>query len=145
MLRPPLMQQLTKDTLIITLLNTRSLRKYSGDILSDTGLLNGDILRLTEIQLNLDQYSSAITSKFQGNFTMYFNANRDRYKSIAVVYSGSMLLRNSTDCNSMSILTFKKPPFFKESVKIALLYRSPNSPQSPFLVNLKSLIDRKRL
>ena len=45
-----IMQQVTSDTLIITLLNVRSLRKHSDDIFSDIGLVNSDILCLTETQ-----------------------------------------------------------------------------------------------
>ena len=50
MLSPPLMQQVTSDTLIITLVNVRSLRKHSDDILSNIGLANSNILCLIETQ-----------------------------------------------------------------------------------------------
>ena len=103
MLSPPLMRLVTSNTLLITLLNKRSLRKHSDNILSDIGLLNSNILCLKETQLNLDEDASTTTLKFQGNFTMYFNCNRDK------AYSSIMLLCNSKDCDSMSVFTFKEP------------------------------------
>ena len=92
------------------------MRKHFDDIFSDIGLSNSDCLRLTETQFNLDEDASAITSKFWGNLAICFNPNGDKYKSIAVAYS----------------------------VKIVPFYWSPNSPQSPFLLNFKFLIDEKR-
>ena len=41
------------DTLTVALLNTRSLRRHSQDILSDVDLMQNDILFLTETQLYL--------------------------------------------------------------------------------------------
>ena len=113
------------------------MRKHFENKLSDVRLLNSDILCLTETQLNLDEDASAITSKFQGNFTMYFNSKRDWYKRIAIAYSSNMLPCSSTDYDSISFPTFKKPSYLEESLKIALFHRSSNSTKSPFLVNLK--------
>ena len=53
MLTPLLLPQATSDSLTITLLNTRSLRKHSGDILNDMALVN-NVLCLTETQLHLN-------------------------------------------------------------------------------------------
>lgn len=89
------------------------MRKHFEDKLSDIRLLNSDILCLTETQLNLDEDASAIKSKFEGNFTMYFNSKRDRYKSIAIAYSSDMLPCNSTYYGSVSIFTFKKPSYLE--------------------------------
>ena len=64
MLTPLLLPQVTSDSLTITLLNTRSLRKHSDDILNDIALVNNDVLCLTETQLHLNEDTSEITSKF---------------------------------------------------------------------------------
>ena len=53
MLTPLLLPQATSDSLTITLLNTRSLRKHSDDILNDMALVN-NVLCLTETQLHLN-------------------------------------------------------------------------------------------
>ena len=57
---------------------------------------------------------------------MYFNNNRDKYRSTAFGYSGNIVLCNSSDCGSKSVLALKKPAFLGESVKISFLYHSPN-------------------
>ena len=51
-----LLPQITIDSLTITLLNIRSLRKHSDDILNDTVLVNNDIFCLTETQLDVKKY-----------------------------------------------------------------------------------------
>ena len=121
MLTPSLLSQVTSDSLTITLLNTRSLRKHSDDILNDLALVNNDLSCLTEIQLHLNDDTSEITSKFQNNFRMYFNNNRDKYRSIAFAYSSTMILCNILECGSKSVLAFEKPAFLGEAVKIGFL------------------------
>ena len=69
--------------------------------------------------------TSETTSKFQRNFRMYFDSNRDQHKSIVFEYSGSMLLQDSSGYGSMSILLFKASSRLDQLVKEALLYRSP--------------------
>ena len=103
---PPLLLQTRRDTVKLTLLNTRSLKKHSDDILSDVDLLSNDVLYFTETQLQLHENTSEIASKFQNNFRMCFNSNRDQHKSIAFGYSSSMLLHDSSDYGSMPILLF---------------------------------------
>ena len=100
MLTPLLLPQVTSDSLTSTLLNTRSLRKHFDDILNDIALVNNDVLCLTETPLHLNEDTSEITSKFQNSFRMYFNNNRDKYRSIAFGYSSNMALCNSSDCGS---------------------------------------------
>ena len=92
---PLLLPQITSDSLTITLLNTRSLRKHSDDILNDIALINNDVLCLTETQLYLNEDTSEVTSKFQNSFRMYFNNNRDKYRSTAFGYSSNMALCSS--------------------------------------------------
>ena len=53
MLTPLLLPQATSESLTITLLNTRSLRKHSDDILNDMALVNNGLC-LTETQLHLN-------------------------------------------------------------------------------------------
>ena len=135
MLTPLLLPQVTSDSLTITLLNTRSLREHSDD---------NDVLCLTETQLHLNEDTSEITSKFQNSFRMFFNNNRDKYRSIAFGYSSNMALCSSSDSGSKSVLALKKPAFLGESVKIGLLYRSPNLLPNLFLENLTSWIDEEK-
>ena len=109
MLTPLLLPQVTSESLTVTLLNTRSLRKHSDDILNYMALVNNDVLCLTETQLHLNDDTSEITSKFQNNFRMYFNNNKDKYRSIAYGYLSDMILSNSSACGNKSVLALKKP------------------------------------
>ena len=113
---PPLLLQRRRDSVKLTLLDTRSLKKHSDDILSDVDLLSNDVLCSTEKQLQLHENTSEITSKFQKNFRMYFNSNRDQHKIITFGYSSSMLLHDSSDYGSMPILLF--------NVQKTLIFRS---------------------
>ena len=122
----------------LRLLNTRSLRKHS---LSDVDLLSNDVLCFTETQLYLHENTLDMTSKFQKNFRIYFNCNRDQHKSIAFGYFSSMLLHGNSDYEGTSVLLFKKPSFLDHLIKVALLYRSTNSSSSLFLENLMGWVN----
>ena len=61
LLLPSLLLQTRSDTLTLTLLNTRSLRKHSDDILSDVDLLSNDVSYFTETQIHLHENISEIT------------------------------------------------------------------------------------
>ena len=74
------------------MLNTRSLRRRSEDILSDADLMQNDILCLTETQLYLNEDTSDITTKFQNNFSMYYNSSTDKHRGIAFGYLSNIFL-----------------------------------------------------
>ena len=132
----------SNDTLTIALLNPRCLRRHAEDILSDLELMKNDILCLAEIQLYLNEDKSDITTKFQNNFSMYYNSSTDKHKRIAFGYSSNISRCESSNFCSMSLVNVKKSTFLDKPVKVALLYRSPNSP-ALFLQNMKSWIDEK--
>ena len=73
---------------------------------------------------------------------MYYNSSTDKHKSIAFGYSSNISLHESSNFCSMSLVNVKKSTFLDKPVKVALLYRPPNSP-SLFLQNMKSWIDDK--
>ena len=83
LLSPLSFSKASNDTLTIALLNTRSLRRHSEDILSDVYLMQNDILCLTETQLYLNEDRSDITTKFQKNFAMYYHSRTEKHRSIA--------------------------------------------------------------
>ena len=68
----------------MTLLNLRSLKKHSDDMLIDMYLLNKDELCLSKTQVHLDVNRLEITSKFQNNFRMYSNSNIDNYVRVLI-------------------------------------------------------------
>ena len=61
------MMQIKKNTLIMTLLNTRSLRKHLNDILMDKPLLCNDIIGLIETQLEVRENTADLKVKLGKN------------------------------------------------------------------------------
>ena len=97
----------SNDTLTIALLNARCLRRHAEDILSDLELMKNDILCLAEIQLYLNEDKSDITTKFQNNFSMYYNSSTDKHRNIAFGYSGNIFFCESSIFCSMSLVNEK--------------------------------------
>ena len=83
-----------------------------------------------------------MTTKFQNNFSMYYNSSTDKHKSIAFGYSSNIFLCESSNFCSVSLVNVKKCTFLDKSVKESLLYGSPNLPPL-FLRNMKSWTDEK--
>ena len=123
-------------TLNITLLNTRSLKKYYKDIMKDQHLLDSDILCSTETQLQIDQDTSVIESRFQEHFKIHFISNENKYRSLVFYYSNRVSVLDHEDHNAISIIAITKPQFYEYAITIALVYRPPNSPIASFLDSL---------
>ena len=64
-LEPLCTTAISVDTLVITLLNTRSLQRHAIDIFGDWELLNTDVLCLTETQLQTEQDTNNISNVFK--------------------------------------------------------------------------------
>ena len=60
-----LLPKTTSDSLTITLLNTRSLRKHSDDILNAIALVNNDIFGLTETRLHFKKIHQKLHQNFK--------------------------------------------------------------------------------
>ena len=130
-------------TLNITLLNTRSLKKYYKDIMKDQYLLDSDILCSTETQLQIDEDTSVIESRFQEHFKIHFNSKGNKYRSFAFYYSNRVSVLDHEDHNAISIIAITAPQFYEYPIIIALVYRSPNSPTACFLDQLVYLFNAR--
>ena len=62
LLLPSLLLQTSSDTMTLTLLNSRLLRKHSDDILSDVNLISNELLCFAETQLHLHKNTSETIS-----------------------------------------------------------------------------------
>ena len=71
-------------SLTITLLYIRSIKAHMLDVLTDQHLIESDFLCLTETKLQRHNDLDQIKSIFDGQFTIEFNINEDKYKSIAI-------------------------------------------------------------
>ena len=104
--------------------------------MKDQHLLGSDILCLTETQLQIDDDTSVVKSRFQEHFKMHFNSNKNNYRSIAFCYSNRVFVLDHKDHNAISIIAITKPQFYEYPITIALVYRSPNNPIARFLNQL---------
>ena len=93
-------------------------------------MLDSDILCLTETQLQIDEDTSVIESRFQEHFKIHFNSNENKYRCIAFCYSNRVSV---LDHNAISIIAITKPQFYEYQITIALVFRSPNSSIASFL------------
>ena len=88
----PLHNVKTMDgTLVITLLNTRSLCRHAVDIFNDRELLNTDALCLTETQLLPEQDTNTI-SDVLNCFSYLHNIDADKFQSISFCYKSNVEL-----------------------------------------------------
>ena len=104
--------------------------------MKDQQLLDSDILCLTETQLQIDDDTSVIKSRFQEHFKMHFNSNENKCRSIAFCYSNRVSVLDHEDHNAISIIAITTPQFHEYPNTIALVYRPPNSPITSFLDQL---------
>ena len=86
---PPPISTASPITLTLTLLNTRSLRKHTIDITSDSRLTESNVLFLTETQL-ADADSVTNIHHLLNDFSVVFNNSNFRFSSLAIAYRNSV-------------------------------------------------------
>jgi len=135
--------EILDENLTITLLNIRSLRKHAVDINSDKRLVNNDILFLTETQLSPNNPTADIEQTLSC-FQFEFNSSHiSKYKSLAFCYQNQVSVIEHEKHEGMSILTIRKPSFADISIKIALIYRQPNSTLRTFYEVIQAVVERQ--
>ena len=131
-------------TLNITLLNTRSLKKHYEDIMKDKHLLDSDILCFTKTQLQIDEDTSVIESRFQEHSKIHFNSNKNKYRSIAFCYSNRVsVLDHENYVISIIAVKSRMNILNEHTITIALVYRSPKSPIASFLDQMVYFTDAR--
>ena len=129
---------ITETLITITLLNTSSLKLHVLDIAMDDRLLDNDVLCLTETQCEAGSDTSIIESALQKKYTMHFNNNDNKFKSIAYGLSNDMEILAKEDFNG--IFNIRKQHFNPFSV--ALIYRCKNTQTSAFIDSLNYVVGR---
>ena len=139
-MKSPDYHELQPDTLIITLLNTRSLLKHACDIATDSVLLQSDILCLTETQMNNSSDTTSVATHLK-DFNEYYNHNEDRFCSLASPYRDSIQIIENLDISNFTVLKVVKTSLPTNPIKILLLYRKCSVKQNTFNETLKYLVD----
>ena len=113
--------RVTKSVIKISLLNTLSCKTHCRVILLEKRLLDNDILRLTETQLEINDDTYMMDSALQRQFKINFNSYINKFKSIAYGYSREITSLSNEDFNAISIFTRKKQQFSNTPISIALI------------------------
>lgn len=77
-----------ENSVVITLLNTRSYNKHKDDIKSDRVLMESDVICLTETQIPLNSHCN---TNFD-SFTIIPNNNMDRFSSLLIAYQQTVYI-----------------------------------------------------
>ena len=143
--RLPVLKQfhVVDSSLVLSLLNIRSLRLHSIDIQHDQFLVENDILCLTETQIGFDSSNSEI-SKIREDldfFNISFNNDQHKFKSLALCHKEDDIdVEEYGHYSGFSLMTFSKKSFSDRSFCLLLLYRSPKTPMNTFIVELSSVL-----
>ena len=127
------------DTLVIILLNTRSLHRRAIDIFADQELLNTDVLCLAETQLLPEQDTNNI-SYVLSCFNYLHNIAADKFQSISFCHKSNVEIIDYHYITGISIINFKKTVFSLDPIKIVLLYRKNNACLSSFCHTLNDIL-----
>ena len=112
------------NNLVVTLLNIRSLNKKYRSIKNYEQLVNNDLLLLTETHFTNESNTEEI-SKHLNSFSMYFNNDVSKYKSLALgLNKSSVQMLDVKHVSGFSIVKFSKESFNDRIFTAILLYRS---------------------
>ena len=128
-----------RNSLTITLLNTRSLQRHAIDIAHDERLLlNTDILCLTETQLMLDQNTNNIDNTLH-YFKFLHNKCHDKFQSISIGYTHLVEIHHYHPSLGMSLIEFECC-IPVNTIKLLVVYRKNNACLTSFYDPLSDIL-----
>ena len=86
-----------------------------------------------------------IKSIFDGQFTIKFNINEDKYKSIAICHEYNISIINHVKLNGISVIQFRKSTSAEQPINLAVAYRSPSSSQINFFNYLIDIVEENNI
>ena len=110
-----------QESLIVTLLNVRSLNKHATDLALDERLSKSDIIYLTQTQ-HIPNSDIQEIATLQG-FEVAYNNNQDRFQSIAVCTKVDTHIISHSQLTGTSFITVLKFSFDNKCIKLLLLYK----------------------
>ena len=122
----------SENSLMLTLLNVKSLKNHVIDLIKDQELLVNDLLCLTETQIELEDNTPNIEGGLRQFYNVSFNSNLSKYRRLALCATRDITLTNH-QFDGFFLVTFIKQSFVDHSITMILLYRSPNSSEIVFL------------
>ena len=132
--------KISDDSLIVTLLNTRSLAKHAIDIFCDKLLMESDVIGFTETQImSIHNNIEGILEPFS---IVYNNFGNNRYANIAFGYQGSVSLLDEYSISNATLFQISKESFLPQNLNVLLLYRSKELGQNDFLYIIQHCFSR---
>ena len=123
----------TNNSITITLLNIRSLKKHAVDLTSNKELMTTDILCLTETHILPDQDVEDINNQLNP-LTLIYNNSPDKFLSTAIGYSKVIFLQSFLKFDGLFIMRFLKASFSASRViSICVVYRKHSISLNQFL------------
>ena len=119
-----------QESLIVTLLNVRSLNKHVTDLALDESLTKSDIICLIETQLipNSDIPEIALLQGFE----VVYNDNKDRFQSISECTKVDTHIISYAKLTVAPFVTVLKPSFDNKIIKLLLLLKKHALPSNSF-------------
>ena len=130
----------SENSLMLTLLNVRSLKNHVIHLINDQDLLVNDLICLTETQVELEDNTSNIEGRLRQFYNVSFNSNLNKYRSLVLCTTRDTTLTNHQKFDGFSLVKFIKQSFVDHPITIILLYTSPNSSETVFLDMINQLL-----
>ena len=138
---PTILQHHDSDTLTISLLNVRSLKKHSIDIKCDLRLFTSDLMALTETQLLPSDSGDEIISTLSPFILYRQDHATDKYSSMAVCTRSTVEIRTCEYFPSLNGLKCEVVNYKSNEVRnFLLLYRKQNSNVLQYIECLQYLL-----
>ena len=118
------------NSLGVTLLNVRSLKKHGIDVSYDKSIMESDIIAFTETQLSHD--CSSLDQDFHRLTLITNNLSQNSYSHVAFVHSDILSLLNVGNAPGATFLQTNKQFFSRVLINLLLLYRSHTIGQNNF-------------
>ena len=118
------------NSLGVTLLNVRSLKKHGIDVSYDKSIMESDIIAFTETQLSHD--CSSLDQDFHRLTLITNNLSQNSYSHVAFVHRDILSLLNVGNAPGATFLQTNKQPFSRVLINLLLLYRSHTIGQNNF-------------
>ena len=127
------------ESLTITMLNTRSLRKHAIDIASDELIIDSDIVLLTETQITAGNNLTTISEQMK-DFHIVHNISSDKFCSIACCYRSTVSNVEHEQRQGLSLFKMIMNDFCQDTINILLVYRKNNSDFDSFIYTIQHFL-----
>ena len=117
------------NSLVVTLLNVRSLRKHSIDVSHDKSIMKSDIITFTETELSHD--CSSLDQNLHPLTLITNNLSQNSYSNVAFAHRNTLSLLNVENAPGATFLQINKQSFSRGPLNL-LLYHSHTIGQNNF-------------